>query len=147
MLRSLKGQGNPGQAQGGGRDNLGTGLSGSKAAAIPSKSLGWKDGVSGEKLQGTAPSQGLGSQIGADPSDPAVPNDGEKESVLGDRDSSLARFRLALRAIYDLCPDSVPSTSSGAPKLCDFEGMFAQSLRPSKEDIAPTAFHRNFGDC
>ena len=63
-------------------------------------------------------------------------------NLSGEKASNIEMFRSAIKAIFDLCPDSVPSSSTVKSKICGFEGMFGQTPRQSKDDVAPKAFHR-----
>ena len=45
------------------------------------------------------------------------------------------------RLLFQLCPDAMPASVSSASHSCQFEGLFSDVAKPSKEPFLPILFH------
>ena len=123
----------------------------------PNRDLGAQaGGSSGQKCVswGKLPSQGSGnssgSGLGQGSGEPIEGSEGEAPipdgvELLANAKEELSSdsIRAVMRAIFELCPDAVPLTSSSTlPRACDFEGMFGKSKRTFKSSLHPTLYHR-----
>ena len=122
MLKSLAGRGT------GVRSDLPSDQARPQVVGTKSKTVGWEDPSLGQRDQGDPRDAGQTPTEGGEaPEGPApVPDDvGDRESVSGDKGSSIESFRRAVRAIFELCPESVPPTPSDpSSRAYGFEGMF-----------------------
>ena len=73
----------------------------------------------------------------------------EEYEVLGEEDTEsnapqaeVSKFGLAVDAIHNLNPLSIPSTSKGPEKECDFERLFAVGGREAKEPARLNLYHK-----
>ena len=109
----------------------------------PTKSVSW-EGARGES-RGPG-SEGPGtpqpSDVGVSGSqvNPVGPHEGP--SPVPKEEFSSDSFNAVMRVVFDLCPESVPSTFTSVNRSCDYEGMFSKARKPPKETLTPTLYHR-----
>ena len=62
-------------------------------------------------------------------------------SVVGDSFQPWQGLSRVCRLLFHLCPDVVPTLVTSAPRSCQFEGLFSDIAKPSKETFSPVLFH------
>ena len=98
---------------------------------------------------GASTSQGVG--LGRSPRGPVRfldlldrldPLEEDRESVVSEKSATPENFKTVMRLLFQLCPDAAPEVRSTPQKSCVFEGIFAHTGRPQREEMATKLFHR-----
>ena len=128
-----------------GTDALGSAVDSQGAEANSRSTVGAGSWFDSSINQGAGTSRSVNfSNVSLGPSDHRfegeVEDDGD--SVLGEKVAASEGLRRVLHMLFSLCPDAAPKSAEKRSKCCQFEGMFAELSKQSKEDLNPVLFHR-----